>query len=697
MDSFPDTTPGLRTARKDVLAAGLLLGLAVQVWAGPYAPAAGQAGSTAIHRTDTRFKAWADRVTYYQVGTGCLPVWQDPSKALGPATDDPAHITCLGTGGTITLAFSGYIKNGPGADFAVFENSFLDDYIEHAWVEVSRDGVHFIRFPNHSLTPAAVGSFGVMDPTDIQGLGCKYRQPFGEPYDLADVGLDSISHVRLVDVVGDGTARDSENRVIHDPFPNAQSAGFDLEAIGVIHLETWQTLTVGQMQGDAVNATSFAHLPDGRFVLGLQGVLSVQNAWGSPGRTVIGPGGVEFDPSVLAVRDSTAALLGAGGGFGGSTGVHGFNPGNPAQPPTTVPLAAMQNFSGVWWQSSVMPEGGWMIAGTNGPAGKNNVTFVSADGTRSGPVTREISTFSSGIATDASGNLYAALYELSGTNSEVVLKFRAKDIETAAAAVLKGTPNPIPKSAGAPVFQFDSASSIAVDAAGRVWASGFKTNQLQVYDPSTGASRRLLPDHAPLAGVADPLYQVQTFSRNGEPYVAFLVQDEAGTAGSPILHGLAPLSHLTVPETIASWQAFHFGAALLTPANESTLWGPQADPDGDGRSNLLEYALTSDPLAPDASPLATGQASGRLTITFSRNPLRQDLRYTVEASPDQAPGNWSPLAISEAGAALTAVPPSLPLLTETTAGPVLSVTLRDNVVISSQFRHFLRLRVTLLP
>ncbi len=649
MDLFPDTNSGLRTARKQVLACGLLLGLAAPAWAGPYAPAAGQAGSTAIHRTDARFKAWAGRVTHYQVGTGCLPVWQDPTKALGPATDDPAHITCLGAGGTITLAFSSYIKNGPGADFAVFENSFLDDYIEHAWVEVSRDGVHFIRFPNHSLTPAAVGSFGVMDPTDVQGLGCKYRQPFGEPYDLADVGLDSVSHVRLVDVVGDGSARDSENRVIHDPFPNEQSAGFDLDAIGVIHPETWQTLTVGQMQGDAVNATTFAHLPDGRFVLGLQGVLSVQNAWGAPGRTVIGPGGVEFDPSFLAVRDSTSALLGAGGGFGGSTGVHGFNPGNPAQPPTTVPLAAIQNFSGAWWQSSVLPEGGWMIAGTNGPAGKNNVTFVSADGTRSGTVTREISTFSSGIATDAAGNLYAALYELSGTDAEVVLQFPAKDVRTAAAAVFQGTPNPIPKSAGTPVFRFDSASSIAVDAAGRVWASGFKTNQLQVYDPSTGASRRLLPDHAPLAGVIDPLYQVQTFSRNGESYVAFLVQDEAGTAGTPILHGMAPLSHLTVPETIASWQAFQFGSALLTPANEITLWGHQADPDGDGRSNLLEYALTSDPLAPDAGPLATGQANGRLTITFTRNPLRKDLRCTVEVSPDLSSNNWSPLAGASSG------------------------------------------------
>ena len=110
---------------------------------------------------------------------------QDPTvfitKALGPATEDSAHITCLGAGGTITVAFPAFIRNGPGADFAVFENSFLDGYIEHAWVEVSRDGVNFVRFPNHSLTASPVGSFALMDPTDVQGLGCKYRQPYGEP------------------------------------------------------------------------------------------------------------------------------------------------------------------------------------------------------------------------------------------------------------------------------------------------------------------------------------------------------------------------------------------------------------------------------------------------------------------------------------------------------------------------------------
>lgn len=676
----------------------LCLGLTlVPAMAGPYAPAAGQAGSTAIHRTDPRFLAWASRLVSYQVGTDCLPQWQDTSRALGPANDDPSHITCLGAGGTITLAFPGFIKDGPGADFAVFENSFLDGYIEHAWVEVSRDGVNFVRFPNHSLTPAPVGAFALMDPTDVQGLGCKYRQPYGEPYDLADVGLDSVSYVRLVDVIGDGTAKDSANRTIYDPFPGEQSAGFDLDAIGVLHLQAWQTLTLGSFQPDAVNAAAFAHLPDGRFVLGAQGQLSVQTAWGLPGRTAIGAGGVEFDPSFLAVRNSTSALLGAGGGFGGSTGVHGFAPDNPALPLTVSPIASLQNFSGVWWQSPDLLTGGWLISGTNGPTGKNTVTFISADGTRSGPVTAELSTYSSGIATDTAGNLYAALYELSGPDAETVLRFSAGQVESAVTAILNQTTAPVPKSAGTRMFQFDSASSITVDGAGRIWASGFKTDRLQVYDPSTGASRRMVPDHAPLPAGTDPLYQVQAFTRGSEAFMAFLVQDEAGTPGTPILHGLAPLTHLPVPETIVSWRTFQFGAANLTPAQEADLWGNDADPDRDGLPNLLEYALTTNPLAPDSSPVLGGQSAGRLTLTYSRNPQRPDLRYSVEVAPSLETPNWSLLAVSEAGGATVAAPPALPRITETESGKLVSVQVRDALTMTSQARRFLRLRITLLP
>lgn len=665
--------------------------------AGPYAPAAGQPGSTAVHRSDPRFTAWASRVQSYQAGSGVLPQWQDPARALGPATGDPSHITGLGAGGTITLTFPGFIGNGPGPDFAVFENSFLDDYIEHAWVEVSRDGVSFVRFPNYSLTALPVGSFGLLDPTGVQGLGCKYRQPYGEPYDLADVGMDSVSHVRLVDVIGDGTARDSDNRIIYDPFPNVQSDGFDLEAVGVLHRQTWQTMVTGHFLPEGGNATAFAHLPDGRFLLGAQGHLNVQTAWGLPGLTSIRTDGVEFDPSFLAVRDATSALLGAGGGFGGSTGVHGFHPGLPAPALSPAPLANLQNFSGVWWQSPTSPRAGWLIGGANGPGGRHNISFVSADGARTGPVTDGISTFSSSLAVDARGQLFTALYELSGPDAERVLRFPAAAVEAAVAAVLDGHPAPMAKAGGTPVFQFDSASSLAADAMGRLWASGFKVNQLQVYDPSTGASRRIVPDHAPLAGVTDLLYQVQTFSRNGESYVAFLAQDEAGAPGTPVLHGLAPLSHLPVPETITSWRAYHFGADALSPAHETALWGNPADPDADGRCNLLEYALTSDPRSADAPPAGGSGAGGKLALTFSRNPLRQDLRCTVEASSDPAAGSWSPLAISEGGAALAAVSPALPGISETAAGPLVTATVSDPLPITSHARRFLRLRITLLP
>lgn len=679
-----------------------LLTPAVPLLAGPYAPAAGQDGSTAIARTDARFAAWANRVSSYQAGPNCLPQWQDTVKALGPATDDPTHITGLGDGGSITLTFPGFIRDGPGDDFAVFENSFSNTFLEFAWVEVSSDGLNFIRFPNHSKTAAPVATFGSVDPTDVDGLAGKYRQPFGTPFDLADVGMGQVSHVRLVDVVGDGTAKDSDGNAIYDPFPTDGSAGFDLDAVGVLHPQTWQTLAIGKMAADQVNTTAFAHLPDGRFVLGAQGTLSVQNAWGLAAKTGIPTGVVEFDPSFIAVRDDgTSALLGAGGGFGGLTGLHAFNPSQASLPLATAPLAELQNFSGVYWRSPALGQAGWIIGGTNGPGGRHRLTFLSEDGSRSGFLTDDLSTYSSGLAADESGNVFAALYELPGSpdaaESERVLKFPATRIGNAVSAILSGNPAPLAKSDGQPVFRFDSASSLAVDAAGRLWAAGFRAEQVQIYDPATGASRRLVPDHEPIAGGDGVLYQVSTFTRNGVPYAAFLAQDEFGTPGTDILHGITPLSAVTVPETHASWAAFQFGQENLTPASESTLWGPAADPDADGQPNILEYALHTDPLTSGPAAAVPGRSGGRLTLTFSRDPLRTDLLLTVEAADSPHQTVWTPLAASGAGAAFAPVSPASPLIAEAAEGRLQLVTVRDIVAISSQPRRFLRLRVRTLP
>ena len=41
------------------------------------------------------------------------------------------------------------------------------------------------------------------------------------------------SYVRIIDIIGDGTFFDTSGDVIWDPYPTAQSAGFDLDAVGV--------------------------------------------------------------------------------------------------------------------------------------------------------------------------------------------------------------------------------------------------------------------------------------------------------------------------------------------------------------------------------------------------------------------------------------------------------------------------------
>ncbi len=224
--------------------AALIVIFASTSFAGPFAPSADIEGTTAIPLDDPAFVAWATDVAEYVAGSNVDETWQDPDSALGQAQGNSFDIVALGRGGHITLVFDPPIQNGTGWDFAVFENSFRDTFLELAYVEVSSDGQTFIRFDNISLTPGPVPGFGSTDPTDIDGLAGKYRQGFGTPFDLADlaaktevtdglVDLNAISQVRIVDIVGDGTYQDSSAAIIYDPYPTDGSAGFDLDAVGV--------------------------------------------------------------------------------------------------------------------------------------------------------------------------------------------------------------------------------------------------------------------------------------------------------------------------------------------------------------------------------------------------------------------------------------------------------------------------------
>lgn len=228
--------------------------------AGPYSGAANTAGSEAIARTDSRFVAWASGYWEPIYGTDVDNTWKTPAKATGPATGSTTDIVCLGNGGRITMYFPHPLRDGTGEDFAVFENSFSATFLELAFVEVSSDGVNFHRFPSASLTASAVGAFGSVDPTNIDGLAGKHQAGYGTPFDLSLLPdsplLDKqrVCFVRIVDIIGNGNTKDSSNRPIYDPTPTVGSGGFDLEAIGAININNGDFRMTGfAIAGSTVN------------------------------------------------------------------------------------------------------------------------------------------------------------------------------------------------------------------------------------------------------------------------------------------------------------------------------------------------------------------------------------------------------------------------------------------------------------
>lgn len=217
-----------------------------------FAPAVGQSGTTAIEASSPVFVNWANACVVTRgyahisnTSAGYASAGNE-SSACGKALENGT--LSLGDGGYAILTFPYGIKNGSGADFAVFENSFDDEFLELAFVEVSSDGVHFFRFPATSNTQIStqVETFGLLDATKLNNLAGKYRGGYGTPFDLEElkdsVGLDvnKITHVKIIDVIGsidsNYGSKDVNNNAINDPFPTEfPSGGFDLDALGIIH------------------------------------------------------------------------------------------------------------------------------------------------------------------------------------------------------------------------------------------------------------------------------------------------------------------------------------------------------------------------------------------------------------------------------------------------------------------------------
>jgi hypothetical protein len=221
-----------------------------------FPPPASQPGSTAIFADSSVFVGWATGCTvhrgYINISDTTLTYFGDnkanygaDTSALGKADNSPVS---LGDGGFAIVTFDKPITNGPGFDFAVFENGLTDTFLELAFVEVSSDGINFFRFPSVSNTQTTkqVTTFGTLDATKIDDLAGKYRVLFGTPFDLEQLsgisGLDinRVTHIKIIDVVGCieplYATYDSKENIINDPWPTPfNTGGFDLDAVGVLH------------------------------------------------------------------------------------------------------------------------------------------------------------------------------------------------------------------------------------------------------------------------------------------------------------------------------------------------------------------------------------------------------------------------------------------------------------------------------
>jgi hypothetical protein len=254
-----------KSLHRQIILLVLVLSLPIALIQGQYAPSVGQPGTMAVYKDSSAITGWA---TGCQVNRGPIEI-DDPEltyggssfPTIGSETDATGKadnkVVSLGDGGSAVLTFDHSIMNNAGPDFAVFENGFFlagSDtlaFLELAFVEVSTDGEHFVRFPAVSNIPTdeQFGNFSYVNATLVHNLAGKYTANYGTPFDLEDIkdstgiNVNEINYVKVIDVIGNISdtyaSYDSKGNKINDPWPTPfNTCGFDLDAVGVIQSGT---------------------------------------------------------------------------------------------------------------------------------------------------------------------------------------------------------------------------------------------------------------------------------------------------------------------------------------------------------------------------------------------------------------------------------------------------------------------------
>jgi len=164
-----------------------------------------------------------------------------PGIAIGPPfgggqLQGSLDVVSLGNDGSITLSFDdNTIVDGPGVDFRVFENPFVNGsggqvFTEVGIVSASADGVNFVPFPHDGSTFAGLAGVAPVFSTPDNGIDPRSPDAGGDAFDLAAIGLASARFVRITDP---GAAIRDPGNVF--PVPGPGKSGFDLDAIVAVN------------------------------------------------------------------------------------------------------------------------------------------------------------------------------------------------------------------------------------------------------------------------------------------------------------------------------------------------------------------------------------------------------------------------------------------------------------------------------